>query len=201
MMILDNAVIFLPRNKGCTFLTIGYRKVLTLHVDTILADFTPNSIDVGVDFSSADAAIFPFEVLRFCPTVRDGILHHISRNSRAWTDYRVDASIMDNKVTHFTNVPLFDESPQHIGTMMTINWFWEGFLVEKVTVTMLVIFGCRRGSRFFSWTTCRLFTPSWGQTSTWSWCHRDVMRSQNLDQSRLRNPETIVKLGIRSRSA
>lgn len=158
MVILDNVDMFLPRDKGCTLTTIGYRKVLTLHVDTILADFTPNRIDVRVNFSSADAAIFPFEVLRFCPTVRDGILHHISRNGRAWTDYRVDASIMDNEVTHFTNVPLFDQSPQHIGTMMTIHWFWEGFLVEKVTVTMLVILGGRQG-RFFSWTACR-FTSS-----------------------------------------
>jgi hypothetical protein len=81
VVILDNVFLILSGDESCTLLAIGDRKVLTLQVDTVFTDFTPDGICFCFNSTPADAAELSLQVHTFCPAVRNWVFDDIGCDS------------------------------------------------------------------------------------------------------------------------
>ena len=70
------------------------------------------------------------------PTVRHLIFDGARGDSRATRDNRFHASLVNNKIAHLADEALIDQSPKHVGTVMTIGRLVEGFLREIVAMAV-----------------------------------------------------------------
>lgn len=129
----------------------------------VLAYFAVYGWIIIIQTFPTDVAEFSFMVYLFGPTVCNRVLNQACRDAGAGRDDGLETAVVHHEVTHFADVPLLNEAPEHVRAAMAVRRFVKRFLTEAVPMAG---WSLGRDRRHIPRSTAEPFTPDFHREAT-----------------------------------
>lgn len=129
----------------------------------VLAYFAVYGWIIIIQTFPTDVAEFSFMMYLFGPTVCDRVLNQACRDAGAGRDDGLETAVVHHEVTHFADVPLLYEAPEHVRAAMAVRRFVKRFLTEAVPMAG---WSLGRDRRHIPRSTAEPFTPDFHREAT-----------------------------------